>query len=413
MAETQVAAEPMLAQSGQGCPHNSGLRFKLSAMMVLQYAIWGAWIPLLAPYLSKLSEFEKAGAIGLIFMTMPIASLIGPFIGGQIADRYLAAEKFLALSHFLGGIVLLVVAKYSTFTGVFVGMLVYNLLYMPTIALTNAIAMKHWPSEQFGKIRAWGSIGWILVGLGLSGWLTATGRPAHDFFYAAAGLSFVLGVYALLLPHTPPAKQGGNPLAFLDAVGMLRNRSFAIIAVISFLVAVEMQFYNVWTSQFLVEGAEVPTKFVSGIMTAGQICEMLMMMLLAVALAKLGYKKTMLVGIAAWALRDFIFSFGGPRPLVLGAVALHGFGFAFFFTTIFMFTDKIAPAGIKSSAQSFLASVSLGGGMLVGSLLTGPIEKMTNKDWGQMFRMPAILLAVCCVVFFLGFREKQESPTSA
>lgn len=416
MAEPQVAVLPALAVAK---PLDPLLRFKLSSMMFLQYAIWGIWAPILGLHLGSLPAFQLPGGgpnfgrIGLIYMTMPIASIIGPFVGGQIADRYFAAQRFLAVSQFLGGAVLLVVARLTGFTEVFVGMLVYNLLYAPTIALTNSIGLQHWPNEQFSKIRVWGSIGWIIIGWVFGYWLAVLGRPMSDCLLLAAGLSFVFGVFAFSLPNTPPSKQAGNPLAFLDAVGMLRNRTFAIMALVSFFVAIELQFYFVWTQTFLNKGVGIPESWVGRVLTAGQICEMVMMVLLPVVLAKCGFRITMAIGIAAWGLRDLIFAIGQPTPLVVGAVALHGVGFAFFFTTIFMFTDAVAPKDIKSSAQSFLASVTIGCGMLVGSLLQGRVADALGGNWHRTYLVPAILCAVCCVVFLIGFRDKREtSPTA-
>ncbi len=401
------------------------LRVRLSLMMFLQYAVWGIWAPILGLHLGTLKEFQTAdgladlGRIGLIYMTMPIASIIAPFIGGQIADRYFSAQRFLAFSQLLGGVVLLFVAKLDSFNGVFIGMLIYNLLYAPTIALSNSITFQHWPNQQFSKIRVFGSIGWIVIGWFFTLWMTQIGQifriPAMgDCLYLAAVLSIVYAVYALFLPRTPPSKQAGNPLAFLDAVKMLRNPAFAVMAVVSFFVAIELQLYFVWTQNFLQGGIGIKEGYVSTVLSAGQVCEMVMMVLLPLALLKFGFRATMLLGIAAWGLRDLIFAIGQPTWLVVSAVALHGVGFAFFFTAIFMFADKIAPKDIKSSAQGFLASVTIGCGMLVGSLLTGRLTRMFDGDWSRVYLVPTALLALCCVVFLIGFRpSKTEEETAS
>jgi nucleoside transporter len=399
-------------------PLDTGLGFKLSAMMFLQYAIWGIWAPILGRHLASLSAFQMPdgaadqGKIGLIYMTMPIASIIGPFVGGQIADRYFAAQRFLGISQFLGGIILLGVARLTGFAEVFVGMLVYQLLYTPTIALTNSISFQHWPNERFSRIRVWGSIGWIIIGWTFGLWIASTGRPMADCLNLAAVISIVYGVFAFALPHTPPSKSGTNPLAFLDAVGMLKNPAFAIMAAISFFAAIDMQLYFVWTQSFLSEGLKVKDALISPVQTAGQVCEMFMMILLPIVLRKCGFRITMAIGIAAWALRDTVFAIGQPTPLVLGAISFHGVGFAFFFTTIFMFTDAIAPKDIKSSAQSFLASVTIGCGMLIGSLLAGPISKHFAGNWHQIYMVPAILCGVCCLLMLVAFRPKDMTKAA-
>jgi len=420
---------------------------------------------------------------------MPIASIIAPFIGGQIADRYFAAQRFVAVSQFLGGLVLLAVTQITSFAGVFVGMLVYNLLYAPTIALTNSITFQHWPNEKFSRIRVWGSIAWIVIGLAFGFlWMPYLGRIFHvpamvDCLYLAAALSIVYGVFSYFLPHTPPSKQAGNPWAFLDAVKMMRNPAFAVMAVVSFFVAIELQFYFVTAQGFLNQsggpftteqlatfageegsavagmvpetaagnlvhkgdtnadrklsrselsvlagsdplarlflqhqdrirtekgGVGVDESRVSPYLAIGQICEMGMMVLLPLVIRKYGFRVTMALGIAAWGLRDLVFAIGQPTGIVIGAIALHGVGFAFFFTAIFMFADAIAPKDIKSSAQAFLASVTIGCGMLVGSLLAGPVTEAFNGNWNRIYLVPALLLGSCCLVFLVGFRPKQE-----
>ncbi len=409
MADTTT---PQLAASQ---PLDGGLRFKLSTMMFLQYAIWGIWAPILGRHLASLAAFQaddgsaNQGRIGLIYMTMPIASIIGPFIGGQIADRYFAAQRFLGLSQFIGGAILLVVARLTGFVEVFVGMLAYNMLYAPTIALTNSISFQHWPNERFSRIRVWGSIGWIIIGWAFGFWIAQTGRPMADCLNLAAVISIVYGLFAFSLPHTPPSKQAGNPLAFLDAVAMLKNPAFAIMAFVSFVTAIDMQLYFVWTQSFLSEGLKIKDNWIGPALTAGQICEMFMMVLLPVVLKMAGFRITMALGIAAWALRDFVFALGQPTGLVLGAISFHGVGFAFFFTSIFMFTDAVAPKDIKSSAQSFLASVTIGCGMLVGSLLAGPISSRFAGNWHQIYMVPAVLCAVCCVAMLVAFRPKTDA----
>jgi nucleoside transporter len=414
MAEPQVLeyASPPQPQLSMG------MRVRLSAMMFFQYAIWGLWAPILGRHLASLKAFQNADGtadqmkIGLIYMTLPIASIIGPFIGGQIADRYFAAQRFLGVSQLIGGVLLLAVTRFTGFAEVFAAMLLYNLIYAPTIALSNSISFQHWPNDRFSGIRVWGSIGWIVIGWTFGLWMGVVGKAFHipavgDCLYLAAAISFVYGVFAFSLPHTPPSKKGGNPFAFLDAVGMLKNPAFAIMAIISFVGAMDMQLYFVWTQSFLSEGLKVKDNWISTVLTLGQVCEMLMMVALPFVLRRFGFRVTMALGIGAWGLRDLIFSLGHPTNLVLGSIALHGVGFAFFFTVIFMFTDAIAPKDIKSSAQSFLASVTIGCGMLVGSLLAGPVAKGFGGDWHKIYIVPAILCGVCCLAFLTAFRPKE------
>jgi len=421
MAETNVLE---YASEKQG-PGWSPVRYaQLSVMMFFQYAIWGLWAPILGNYLGGLAAFQNAdgtanaGRIGLIYMTLPIASIIAPFLGGQIADRYFAAQRFLAVSQIVGGAILLLVPRLTGFGEIFLAMLLYNLVYAPTIGISNSITFQHWPNDRFSWVRGWGSIGWIVIAwvFGFL-WMEMIGphftkTAVGQCFYLAAGISVLYGVLSLLLPHTPPKKQGGNPLAFLEAVRMMRVPAFAIMAVISFFAAMELQLYFAWGGLFLEKGLNLAQSWVGPALTAGQICEMVMMIALPFVLRKIGFRFTMAIGVAAWALRDLMFSRGEPTSLVLGAVSLHGIGFAFFFTVIFMFADTVAPKDIKSSAQSFLASVTIGCGMLVGSLLSGPIQKACGGDWSKMFLVPAVLLGVCCIAFLVAFKPPKQAVQS-
>lgn len=401
---------------------SSSLRVRLCLMMFLQYAIWGIWVPNLALHLSKLDGFKEnpQTKIGLIYMTMPIASIIAPFIAGQIADRYFAAQRFLAVSQFLGGIVLLIIARFTGFMEIFIGMLAYNILYAPTIALTNSIVFQHWPNERFSRIRVWGSIGWIVIGWAFGLWLEKSGGlfgrapSVGDWCYIAAVLSIGMGLFSLVLPHTPPSKKSANPWAFIDAFALMRNPAFAIMAIIAFFAALDMQYYFIQQPVFFTQGLHLKESWVGPVATFGQICEMVMMVLLPLAIRRFGYRIPMAIGIGAWALRDLIFSIGEPTGLVIASVTLHGIGFAFFFTTIFMFADLVAPKDIKSSAQSFLSSVTIGLGMLTGSLIGGPFADYLQKDWHKVFMAPAIMCTVCCVVFLIGFRPRlAASPAPA
>ena len=399
------------------------LQIRLGIMMFIQYAVWGVWAPILGLHLGGLEGFKDADGvsltrIGFIYMTLPIASIIAPFLGGQIADRWFASQRFLAVSHILGGIILLVVARLTSFPQIFIGMLIYNMVYAPTIALTNSIVFHHWPNDRFSRIRVWGSVGWIVIGWVFGAWLGVSPpgglKPVmgHCLHFAAI-LSFVLGAFALTLPHTPPSKQPGRPWAFLDAFALMRNPAFAVMAIVAFFVAVDMQCYFVWTQSFLEKGLKLPANWIPRVLTLGQICEMVMMVALPFVIKRTGFRITMVLGIAAWALRDFIFAIGQPTPLVVAAVALHGVGFAFFFTTIFMFADAVAPKDIKASAQSFLSSVTIGLGMLVGSLAAGFIGDYFKGNWHGTYLVPAVLLAVCCVAFLIGFRPRKGEGHAA
>lgn len=403
------------------------VKLRLSVMMFLQYAIWGSWAPVLSAYLQNDLGFSGT-QIGLIYSLLPLATIISPFLGGQIADRYFPTEKLIALLQLAGGGFLLLVAATTDYTTMIWLMLIYSILYAPTLALTNSIAMINMANseKEFGSIRVWGTIGWITAGLSLAFWRSlaeAQQVPTiqGDTLVLAGIFSIVMGLLAFGLPHTPPRKEGSNPWAFLEALKMLKSKNMIIFFVIAFIVATELQFYYVLTAPFLTsDQIGVANARVSGVMVIAQLAEIIVMaFLLPRFLPKYGIRKVMLMGIVAWPLRYAIFAIGGPTWLVLASLALHGFCYVFFFTAAFIYMDQIAPKDIRHSAQSLITLILLGFGNYLGALFSGLVQSIfTSADqgtnWTGVFLVPFFLTMLCAVGFVIFFKEEtRESLQSA
>ena len=304
-------------------------------------------------------------------------------------------------------------------------MLVYCLIFAPTLALTNSIAFANLkdPEKDFGKIRVWGTIGWIAAGWGLTGWrLLGEKAPSlaikGDTLFLAGIFSIIMGLQAFSLPHTPPKKEASHPYAFLEALKMLKERDFLIFSIIAFIVATELQFYYVLTAPFLTSPiiglTEAQTPLV---MTIAQFAEMFVMgLLLPFFLPKYGIKRTMIIGVLAWPIRYIIFMIGHPAWLVIASLALHGFCYVFFFTASFIYVDTIAPKDIRASAQSLISVIILGLGNFVGSLFSGWIQKIfttpAGTNWSNVFMIPTIITIVCAIAFVFTFREKKVVENS-
>ncbi|RLE01327.1 MAG: MFS transporter [Candidatus Aminicenantes bacterium] len=395
-------------------------KFRLSVMMFLQYAIWGAWAPVLSDYLINKLGFSGA-QVGAIYSLLPLATILSPFIGGQLADRYFPTQKVIAFLQLFGGGLLIytsTVTHYPTLMGL---MLFYSLLYAPTLALTNSIAFINLENseKEFGIIRVWGTIGWIVAGLSLAGW-RYLGEALPSFTYRGdtlllAGLfSLIMGIFSFKLPHTPPQKDAPKPWAFLEAVKMLRDKNFLIFIIISFVVATELQFYYVLTAPYLTSKViGVSSSAVSGVMVIAQIAEIFVMaLLLPYFLPRYGIKKTMVIGVLAWPIRYIIFVIAYPAWLVIASLALHGFCYVFFFTAAFIYVDEVAPRDIRASAQSLIAIVVLGLGNFLGSLFSGWIQTVftteAGTNWRGVFSIPAVLTILCALAFVAFFREKKK-----
>ena len=394
------------------------IKFRLGMMMFLQYAIWGAWGPVLSEYL--INNLGYSGTqVGIIYSLLPLATIISPFIGGQFADRYFSTQKIIAFFQLTGGVLLVYVSTLSEYSTMMWLMFLYCILYAPTLALTNSIAFINLENSEkdFGVIRVWGTIGWIVAGLGLSAWrIGAQSIEAlafgGDTLLLAGILSIIMGIQAFTLPHTPPKKEGNSPWAFLEALKMMKDKNFAVFMIIAFVVATELMFYYILTAPFLTsEKIGIDSSMVAGVMVIAQVAEIFVMaILLPYFLPRYGIRNTLVIGVLAWPIRYIIFAIGSPAWLVIASLALHGFCYVFFFTAAFIYVDMVAPKDIRASAQSFIAIVTLGIGNYLGSLFAGWIQTYFTTDagtnWTGVFIVPCILTILSAFAFMLFFKEE-------
>ena len=401
------------------------VRLRLGLMMFLEYAIWGSWYSVLSAYLQTTLHFSGT-QVGFIYSLLPIATIIAPLIGGQLADRYFPTQKVIAVMQLIGGAILLLGASVTNYGALVWLMLFYCIVYAPTLALTNSIAFINLKDsgKDFGRIRVWGTIGWIAAGWALSGWRllakSVPGTAVRGYMLFLAGIfSVIMGVFSFGLPHTPPKREGARPWAFLEAFKMLRDRDFLVFTVIAFVVATELYFYYILTAPFLTSPAiGVSSTWISTVMTIAQVAEIFVMaLLLPAVLPKYGIKRTMTLGVLAWPLRYIIFVIGAPAWLVIASLSLHGFCYVFFFTAAFIYVDTVAPPDIRASAQGLIAFVILGIGNFVGSNFAGWIQKVFTAgeatNWRSVFLVPTALTLVCAVLFVALFKEKKPASAGA
>ncbi len=398
---------------------------RLGIMMFLQYLIWGAWAPVLSVYLLDDLGFTGVQA-GFIYSLLPLATIVSPFIGGQVADRYFSSEKVIAFLQLTGGVLLILGARATSFSGMAWIMFVYCLLYAPTLALTNSVAMINLKDseKEFGVIRVWGTIGWIAAGLLLSGWRTlGVGNESlmmsGDMLFLAGVASIVMAVQSMTLPHTPPQKEDVKPWAFLESMKMMADKNFAVFMAITFVVSTELEFFYILTAPFLQsESIGVAPSNLPAVMTIAQFAEIFVMaFMLSWSLKRFGMRKTLAFGVVAWPIRYVIFAIGTPAWLVIASLALHGFCYVFFFVAAFIYVDKVAPPDIRASAQSMIAIVALGLGRFLGSLFAGKVQEIFTTDagtnWTGVFLVPCALTFLCAVAFLLFFREEEQVEVAA
>ncbi|SDL94032.1 nucleoside transporter [Modicisalibacter muralis] len=404
------------------------IRMRLSIMMFLQFFIWGGWFVTLGTFLAQ--NLDATGSqIGMAFSTQSWGAIIAPFIVGLIADRYFNAERILGVLHLVGAALMYGLYLAGDFATFYPLVLLYMILYMPTLALVNSVSFRQMadPSREFARIRVWGTIGWIVAGLAISfafSWDSPQAIGAgllRNTFLMCAFASLILGIYSFTLPGTPPkAGTGGSStlksLVGFDALTLLKDRNYAIFFIASILICIPLAFYYQNANPFLVEiGVANPT----GKMTLGQVSEVLFMLLLPVFIHRFGIKKTLLVGMFAWALRYVLFAYGNSGDLVfmlLTGIALHGICYDFFFVSGQIYTDAKAGERFKSSAQGMITLATYGVGMLIGFWVAGHItEYFARADghaWQSIWLFPALFALGVFVLFLLTFKGKRPAKES-
>ena len=531
----------MSSDTSSAKPLSSGLNFQLSTMMFLQYAIWGAWLPLLWTFLSGHRGFTPA-EIGNMFAIGAVGAIVAPFIAGQIADRWFNTEKFLGISHILGGILVWQLASLETYNSFLIFSLLYSLIYSPTLSLTNSLAFHHLPDRDrdFGKIRVWGTIGWIVVGIGIGQWLLANWSPDSkepakgitveaiyddpttniakaieanpsqltgilstnliqsaehsawidvltkkkidipkhtvdeeektdfdavqtliekenqddvrtavlarvgkdiegrtqaagmaDAFKLSGLLGIVMGIFCFFLPSTPPAKEEKKN-AIGSALDAIRLQPLLTLFLIAVPISCVHQFYFVHTAPFLgqfqnqAEGfIDIVNKIVGvgggGLMTIGQMAEIGVLALIPLFAKKCSRKTLLCVGIAAYALRMFLFAYGpnfpetAQLPAIILGIAMHGLCFGCFIFVAFMVVDEECAADVRASAQSLFNLVIVGIGIIVGSKVAGYVAEISTvnevMDYQKLFSVPMWTALACLVIMQLCYPNK--APATA
>ena len=368
----------------------------------------------------------SGGQSASVFSTQSWGAIIAPFIIGLIADRYINAEKILGALHLVGAFLMYQLYNSDNITFFYPYVLAYMILYMPTLALVNSVSfnqMKN-PEKEFSSIRVWGTLGWIIAGLLISYLFhwdnaenTAKGLLKNTFLMAGIA-SLVLGLLSFTLPKTPPSKRSGEKVSLsqilgLDALKLLKDKNFAIFFIASILICIPLAFYYQNTHSFLSNiGVENPT----GKMTIGQISEVLFLLLLPVFFTRFGFKKTILVGMLAWALRYALFAFGNAGELsfmLITGIALHGVCYDFFFVSGQIYTNSKAGEKYKSAAQGLITLATYGIGMLIGFEIAGKITdayKMGDQgfDYKMIWLIPSIIAAAVFLLFAIFFKDEKK-----
>jgi len=398
---------------------NQKLRLQLSSMMFLEYFVWGAWYVTMGTYLSQTLQFSGV-EVGLAYGAVSIAAMVSPVFVGMVADRFFPTERILAFLHLFGAVVFVLIANADEFSWFYILFQLYAICFMPTVALTNSISFRNLdnPDTQFPGIRVLGTIGFIVAVnvVSFSGW-----EASKNMFYVGAACSVILGIYSLVLPHTPPKDKGAkvtiSDVLGLKSLSLLKERSFLVFFISSILICIPLSFYYAWANPFL---NELGMENAGSKMTLGQISETVFLIVMPFFFRRLGVKMMLVVAMVSWALRYVLFAYGDLGPTVwmlyLG-ILLHGICYDFFFVTGQIYVDNKAGEKIKAAAQGLITFATYGVGMFIGSYISGEIVEMytlseagdaLQRSWESIWLVPAALSAAVLVLFVIFFNEKKK-----
>lgn len=424
--------------------------YKLFAMMFLEFFIWGAWLPLIFGYLPALKF--SANEQSLILNAFPAAAILAMFFSNQFADRVFAAEKFLAVSHLIGGLSIMGLFFTSNFAVFLSLMLIHCVFYVPTISITNSIAFASMKDAQreFGIVRTGGTIGWIaaawppvfilvdwdkvsksgavgfkqtLDAIFASGLQGQALQDATKWTFVVAGVaSLALAALSLTLPHTPPKPaSAGDESAWVESLKLLRHPFVLVLWIVTFIDSFVHNCYFNWTGRFL-PTVGVPGNWVTPVMSIGQVAEILTMLVLGMCLKKLGWRTTMIIGILGHAARFAVFAyFGTPQhqSLIVTVNILHGICYAFFFATVYIFVDEYFPKDVRTSAQGLFNLMILGVGSLAANFVCpplfdaytklDPVTKESVTDFKSLFQIPCLAAVVAAIMLALLFHPPKHS----
>ena len=403
---------------------NRIIQVQLSAMMFLEFFIWGSWFVTMGIYLPN-SLGASDPEIAMAYSTQSWGAIIAPFIIGLIADRYFNAERILGVLHLIGAYLMVQLAYATSFNGFYPYILGYMIIYMPTLALVNSVSFNQMddPAKQFAQVRVFGTAGWIIAGLAISylfHWDSAEGLTKgylKNTFLMTAFASGILGFFSFTLPRTPPSITGRKRIRIADIIGLealklLKDRNFLVFFLASVFICIPLAFYYQHAGQFL---GEIGVSNPAGKMTIGQISEILFMLLLPFFFKRFGFKKTMIVAMSAWTVRYICFAYGNAGEfsfLLLLGIALHGICYDFFFVSGQIYTDSKAGQKYKSAAQGLITLATYGVGMLIGFWVAGRITDYfsledISHDWERVWLFPAAFAFGVSVLFAFLFKNER------
>ena len=403
-----------------------GIKTRLTLMNFLQFFVWGSWLISLGGYMIVTLKFS-GGQVGSIYATMGIASLFMPALMGIIADKWMNAEKVYGMSHLIGAVLLLLASQATSFSSMYIIMLLISLFYMPTIALNNTVSyivleQKGYDIiKDFPPIRVWGTIGFITA-MWIIDFAHWTVSPMQ--LYVSSAASLLLGVYAFTMPKCRPENKtkGGSIVTALglDAFALFKQRKMTVFFIFSLLLGAALQITNTFGEPFLHDFAtNYKDSFAVAhpgiLMSISQMSETLFILTIPFFLRKFGIKKVMLMSMFAWVLRFGLFGVGNPGSglwLLILSMIIYGMAFDFFNISGSLFVEKETDPKIRASAQGLFMIMTNGFGAFIGGMGSGWIVDYFTvngvKNWQNIWFTFAIYAFVVAIAFMILFKYKHN-----
>ncbi len=385
----------------------------LAVMMFLQYYIWGSWYVTMGTYMTVFLK-STGIQIGAVYSALAIATMISPFFIGMVADRFFAAQRLMGILHLLGGLLLIMAARIESNTAFYWVILLYSLVYMPTIALSNSVAFRQMtdPGKQFPVVRVFGTVGWVVAGFMIA-LLGIEKTPST--FYMAAIISISLGLFSFSLPATPPlgkSESSAKSILGVDAFVLFKDRPYLIFFIAAIFVCIPLSFYFGFANLYLNQSGMTNA---AGKMVMGQISEALFILAIPFLFNSIGVKKMLLIGMTAWILRYLCFAFGDMDAniwMLYTGIILHGVCYDFFFVTGYMYTEKKSNDRIKNAAQGLFTFVTYGLGMFIGTWFSGFVTSYYSVNqvynWKSIWFIPTYIAVAVLICFIFFFKEKKK-----
>jgi nucleoside transporter len=385
----------------------------LAFMMFLQYYIWGSWYVTMGTFMSEFLG-STGIQIGAAYSALAIATMISPFFVGMIADRFFSAQRLMGVLHILGGLLLFLASRIETNNAFYWIVLLYSLVYMPTIALSNSVAFRQMtdPGKQFPVVRVFGTVGWVIAGF----MIAVLGIEKTPYtFYMAALISVALGLFSFSLPDTPPlgkSESSAKSILGVDAFVLFKDKPYLIFFIAAIFVCIPLSFYFGFANLYLNQSGMTNT---AGKMVMGQISEALFILAIPFLFNRIGVKKMLLIGMTAWILRYLCFAFGNMGVnlwMLYAGIILHGVCYDFFFVTGYMYTEKKSNDRIKNAAQGLFTFVTYGLGMFIGTWFSGFVTSYYSVnqvyEWKNIWYVPTYIAVAVLICFIFFFKEKKR-----